>query len=155
LRKTLASLLIVTFLLAEALFGLSGKEVRYAGGTIAEIAPNAVGVLDLSDQAAVFTTKNGKAKVSMPYAAIQSLEYGQKAGRHVAAAVIISPLFLFSKKRKHFLTIEFIDAESKKQGAVFELSKGIVSRTLDTLGARSGKKVEYESDEARKYAEKH
>lgn len=155
MRKTLAMLLLFVLLLPEVLLGVSGKQVRYAGGTIAEIAQNAVGVLDLSDQAAVFTTKNGKAKVSMPYAAIHSLEYGQKAGRRVAAAVIISPLFLFSKKRKHFLTIEFTDADSKKQGAVFELSKGIVSRTLGTLETRTGKQIVYESDEARRYAEKH
>jgi len=69
-------------------------------------------------------------------------------------ALTVSILFIFSKKRKHFLTINFDDEAGKKQGAVFELSKGIVRETLRTLETNSGKKVEYESDDARKHAEK-
>jgi hypothetical protein len=64
---------------------------------------------------------------------------------------MVSPLALFSKKRKHYLTIGFTDADGKQQGAVFELGKDTVRSTLVTLEARSGKQVEYESDEAKKH----
>ena len=86
----------------------------------------------------------------MPYEKITSLEYGQKVGRRVGVAVAVTPLALFSKKRKHFLTLGFTDDQGKQQGSVFELSKGTVRTILSTLEARSGKKVEYESEEAKK-----
>lgn len=57
---------------------------------------------------------------------------------------------LFSKKRKHFVTIGYKDAEEKEQVAVFELGKDIVRTTLPILEARSGKKIEYQDEEARK-----
>lgn len=89
-------------------------------------------------------------KFEIPYAAIESLEYGQKAGRRVGIAITMSPLALFSKKRNHYLTISFKDAAGKDQAAVLELGKDIVRTTLTVVQARSGKDVEYQDDEARK-----
>jgi hypothetical protein len=57
---------------------------------------------------------------------------------------------LFSKKRKHFLTVGFKDEAGKQQAAVFELGKNVVRVTLASLEARTGQKIEYEDDEARK-----
>jgi hypothetical protein len=80
------------------------------------------------------------------------LEYGQKAGRRVGVALAVNPLFLFSKKRKHYLTVGFSDSAGQTQGAVLELGKKRVRAILDILETRSGKQVEYESEEARKHA---
>jgi hypothetical protein len=88
----------------------------------------------------------------IPYKTIQSLEYGQKAGRRVGVALAVSPLFLFSKKRKHFLSIAYLDEQGQKQGAVFELAKGTVRSALSTFETRSGKQIEYESEDAKKHA---
>ena len=62
----------------------------------------------------------------------------------------VGVLALFSKKRRHFLTIGYTDAAGKKQGAVFELAKGTIRSTLTKLEAKSGKQVEFESEEAKK-----
>ena len=155
MRRLLACLLIL-FLVSEAIASAAvrGKKVMYVGGTISTLSEKTEGVLNLAESSAVFTAKSGT-KLAIPYGKIESLEYGQKAGRRVGAAVVVSPLFLFSKKRKHFLTIGFEDEAGKKQGGVFELAKGIVRETLSTLETKSGKKVEYESDEARKHAQGH
>jgi hypothetical protein len=67
-------------------------------------------------------------------------------------AVAISPVLLFSKKRKHFVTIEFTDDANKSQAAVFEIGKDLVRGTLAALEAKTGKKIEYQDDEARKSA---
>ena len=129
-----------------------GKGAKYVGGTVTGMPENAEGQLDLArDDAAVFTAKSGQT-VSIMYKNVESLEYGQKAGRRVGVALAVSPLFLFSKKRKHFLSISFSDEQGRKQGAVFELAKGAVRDTLTTFETRSGKKIEYESEEARKHA---
>jgi hypothetical protein len=57
---------------------------------------------------------------------------------------------LFSKKRKHYLTIGYTDADAKQQVAVIELGKDIVRSTLPIIETRSGKKIEYQDQEARK-----
>ena len=154
MRRWIA-LLIVAGLLLEATAGAAvrSKSAKYVGGTLTGLAENTDGTFELGDAAAVFKAKKG-ATIAISYKQIDSLEYGQKAGRRLGLALTVSILFIFSKKRKHFLTINFDDEAGKKQGAVFELSKGIVRETLTTLETQSGKKVEYESDEARKHAEK-
>jgi hypothetical protein len=131
-----------------------GGDAMYVGGTIAGLTEKTEGKLDLAETAAVFAAKKG-AKVTIPYDKIQSLEYGQKAGRRVGLGIAISPLFLLSHKRRHFLTIGFVDEAGKQQGAVFELAKGMVQEALSVFETKSGKKVEYESEEARKHAGVH
>jgi hypothetical protein len=121
----------------------------YVGGTLSSIPEKAEGRLDLTGEAEL-KFKYKKVEVTIQYAKIESIEYGQKAGRRVGVALAVSPLALFSKKRKHYVTIGFTDDAGKKQGAVFELSKGKVRNVLNTLESRSGKKVEYESEEAKK-----
>ncbi len=154
--RPLVPLALMLCLLVEVSTGAAGggNNAKYVGGTIATLQENTDGRIELADNTAVFSAKKG-AKLSILYDKVESLEYGQKAGRRLGLGVAINPLFLLSKKRKHFLTIGFRDESGKTQGAVFELAKGIVRETLTTLETKSGKKTEYESDEARKYAEKH
>jgi hypothetical protein len=61
-------------------------------------------------------------------------------------------LALFSKKRKHYLTIGYKDADEKDQVAVIELGKDIVRVTLPIVEIRSGKKIEYQDEEAQNSA---
>jgi hypothetical protein len=61
---------------------------------------------------------------------------------------------LFSKKRRHYLTINFKNEEGKDQAVVFELGKDVTRTMIATLQARTGQKVEYEDDEARKAGNK-
>jgi hypothetical protein len=68
--------------------------------------------------------------------------------------IAVSPLFLFSKKRRHYLTIGYVDENNKQQGAVFELGKDIIHSTLTALESKTGKKIEYEDEEAKKSASK-
>ncbi len=138
----------------SAVAAVRGKAARYVGGTLAVFKEAVNGKWDMAESEVVFAAEKGGGIVSIPYAKIETIEYGQKAGRRVGAALMVSPLFLFSKKRKHFVSISFMDAEGKKQGAVFELAKNIVKESLMTLESKSGKKVEYESEEAKKYLEK-
>lgn len=153
MRRILLTIPLAVFVMVLPLEGaVRGHKAQYVGGTISEIPEKTDGELDLSSEAtALFTTKKGQ-KISIPYKNIESLEFGQKAGRRVGVALVVNPLFLFSKKRKHFLSIGFTDEQGRKQGAVFELAKGIVRSALSTFETRSGKKVEYESEEARKHA---
>ncbi len=126
-----------------------GSEVMYIGGTMTAVAEKTEGTLDVSgDKSAEFKSK--KSNFSIPFAKVTSLEYGQKAGRRVGAAIVVSPLLLLSKKRKHVLTIAFEDAAGTRQGVVLEVGKDHIRSIANTFETRSGKKLEYESEEAKK-----
>jgi hypothetical protein len=123
------------------------------------------GRLDTRDDNALVFVSDDKSfpgtTLSIPYDHIIDLEYGQKAGRRVGAAVATTVLLgpiglvaLLSKKRKHFLTIGYKDTDGKDQVVVLELGKDIIRTTLPIVETRSGKKVEYQDDEARKSANK-
>jgi len=132
-----------------AFAGLGSDKTRYVGGTENEIKDGAEGTVSAKDEKN-FLFSYGGSTLSVPYDQINDLEYGQKAGRRVGVAIMVSPLALFSKKRRHFLTLGWKDAQDKQHAAVFELGKDVVRTTITTLEARSGRKVEYEDDEARK-----
>lgn len=148
-----------------ALAGINSKKAAYQGGTTKDKdfagAKEAIeGMLITNDEKLLkFEYKlNKEAKVfTIPYDQFLDIEYGQKAGRRVGAAiataVLLSPIglfLLFSKKRKHFVTIGYKTEDGKEQVAIFELGKDIVRTTLPILEARSGKKIEYQDEEARK-----
>ena len=81
---------------------------------------------------------------------MNALEYGQKVDRRYFAAVLISPLFLLSKKREHFLTIGYSDEEGRQQAMIFRVNKADIRAMLVSLEARTGRKIEFQDDDARK-----
>src|SRR5262245_56246770 len=85
-------------------WAVDGDKAAYIGGTVAALKEKSEGTFSTTDAAAATFTVKKQAPISIPYDSIQSLEYGQKAGRRVAVAVMVSPLALFSKKRNHYLT---------------------------------------------------
>ena len=149
--KPTVALLIAALCLLEttALAGLGSDKAMYLGGTVSAIPEKTEGKSSTKDEK-VFVFESKKGKIVVPYDHIDSLEYGQKAGRRIGVAVVINPLFIFSKKRKHYLTLGWTDEEGKQQAAVFELGKEIIRVQLATLEARSGRKIEYQDEEARK-----
>ena len=147
-KRSLGLLLVLLSSFAWA--GIGSHDAAYMGGTVTDkVKEHAEGKALTTDPTNfVFDSKDGK--IEIPYSQIDSLEYGQKAGRRVGLGVVVSPLFLFSHKRRHYLTIGWTDANKKQQAAVFELGKSIIRPTLRTLEEKSGKKVEYQDAEARK-----
>ncbi len=149
--KRIVAVFLLLGLLSPTLFaGVGSHNAVYVGGTVSSIKVGVEGKVSSDDEKLyVFTYKEGDLKI--PYDRVEGLEYGQKAGRRLGLALTISPWLLLSKKRKHFLTISWKDANDKDQAAVLELGKDIVRVQLATIQARTGRKVEYQDDEARKY----
>lgn len=150
--RFVASALLVAFVTQAALFAVGGKKAEYIGGTVAGLPEKTEGKLDTTHETTLTFTpdKKERAALAIPYASIKEIEYGQKAGRRVGVAIFISPLALFSKKRKHFLTLSYDDANGKEQAAVLELGKDIIRTTLTIVETRSGKDITYQDEEARK-----
>lgn len=130
-------------------FEKTGSRVSYLGGTLAQFARGSDGALDAIDQDYfVFWTR--KQNLRVPYPRINMLEYGQKVGRRVAMAVLISPMFVLSKKRQHYLTLGYQDDDGKQQALVFRVDKSDIRTVLVTLEARTGLKVQYQDEDARR-----
>lgn len=127
----------------------NGIRAQFIGGTLAGVAPKSTARLDLSDTETL-VLKCSAGDVRIPYARVNTLEYGQNVSRRYAAAVLISPVLLLSKSRKHFVTLGFEDADHKQQALVFRIEKGDIRTVLTGLEARTGRRVEYQDDEARK-----
>lgn len=127
----------------------AGGRAAYIGGTLAHLPPKAEGRIRTADQKTfVFETEG--ARVQMPYDSINLLEYGQQAGRRYIMAIVISPILLLAKTRKHFLTVAYRDEEGRQQAMVFQLHKSDVRAVLAGLEARTGLRVEFQDGEARK-----
>ncbi len=125
------------------------NHAEYIGGTVATLDVGQSGALDLTDaHYLAFYTKNGQVRV--PYNQIELLEYGQKVDRRLLLAIALSPMFLLSKQHKHFLTVGFKDEDGNHQAMLFRVDKNAIRTALVSLEARTGLKVQYQDDEARK-----
>jgi hypothetical protein len=138
------------FLLAVLLTAREpGYRTQFVGGTLPMIRAKSTARLDLgSTDAMVF--RCGEIELRVVYQKINSLEYGQSVSRRYAEAVLISPILLLSKSRKHFVTIGYVDPEGKQQALVLRVEKGDIRPVLSSLEARSGRRIEYQDGEARK-----
>jgi hypothetical protein len=87
----------------------------------------------------VFYSKNARWRV--PYDKINLIEYGQKVDRRYLAVVLVSPLFLLSKKLDHFLNVGNEDEESRQPAMIFKVGKDDIRAILVSLEARTGRRV--------------
>lgn len=147
MKRPLSIVLFVCFCFVGLGAGVDEKKTMYVGGTISSIKEQTEGVSSTSDEK-VFLFDYEKGKLQIPYDRIESLEYGQKVGRRGG----IVSRWVITKKRKHFLTISYKDESGQEQAAVLELGKDIVRLTLAALEARSGRKIQYQDEDARKSA---
>jgi hypothetical protein len=142
-----ASLLL--FLAPMLLAADRGGRAQYVGGTVEQFRGG--------DDGAIFTTHRSqlffvtkRTRLAVPYENINLIEYGQKVSRRYVMSVLVSPLLMMAKSRKHFLTVGYTDAEGKQQAIVLRVDKDDIRATLASLEARTGIKVTYQDEEARK-----
>ena len=124
-------------------------KVEYIGGTAPKITAGTSGAITVNDTR-YFAFYSRKTNVRVAYDKINLLEYGQTVGRRLDLAIIISPAFLLVKKRKHFLTVGYTDEDGKQQALVFRVDKNDIRAMLASLEARTGQRVQYQDEEARK-----
>jgi hypothetical protein len=124
-------------------------KAEYIGGTAPRIAAGTSGAIAVND-IRYFAFYSRKSNTRVAYDKINLLEYGQTVGRRLDLAIIISPAFLLVKKRKHFLTVGYTDEDGKQQALVFRVDKSDIRATLASLEARTGQRVQYQDEEARK-----
>ena len=150
MRRLVAATLLLAVAVTPAAFAIDKDKAMYVGGT-ANVAPKAEGTLATSDpDKLMFVAEKGGGMIEIPWKRIDEAEYGQKVGRRWKTAIFLSPAALFSKGRKHYLTISYKDKKDEMQSAVFELGKELVRTTLTVVETRSGRKITYQDEEAAK-----
>jgi hypothetical protein len=142
-----AAALFLTFPLLAG--SLAGAQAEYVGGTITALPPRSIGIILTGDsRSLVFQTRQTVLRI--PYARVNQLEYGQKVDRRYLEAILISPLFVLAKRRAHFLTVGYQTEESQQEALVFRVEKGDIRAVLVSLEAKTGLRVTYQDEEARK-----
>lgn len=139
---------ILLFVASALALAESSASVEYVGGTVPGMASASGRLILTGDKYLVFKTKTGDLKINYDHVSV--LEYGQQVNRRYIMAVAISPFFLLSKKRKHFLTLGYADAQGRQQAMVLRVDKDDVRAVLAGLEAKTGRKVIYQDFESRK-----
>ena len=118
------------------------------GTTVPDFPSKCDVVIDVTgSEEMLFVTR--RLTLHVPYDKVNVVEYGQHVGRRYIEAVLLSPLFLLSKTRKHYLTVDYTDANGRQQAVVMEVHKGDIRLVLAELEARTGRRIEYTDDDAR------
>lgn len=141
--------LIPTLILGLASAAAAQTSVEYVGGTASELVAGTHGSMALSDDR-YLAVYSGKLQMRVAYDHVNLIEYGQQVARRLALALVISPVFLLSKSRQHYLTIGYSGEDGKQQAMVFHVDKNSIRPTLAGLEARTGLKVQYQDEQARK-----
>jgi hypothetical protein len=145
-KRYLLVLLVLSPLLQA---GDTGTRVLYVGGTVPGVHNKSGVRIDLQQDDAI-RLSTGANSFQVPYKDVNTLEYGLRVSRRYVEAVLISPLFLVAKKKTHFLTIGYTDPEGRQQAIILQVGKEEIRPLLVSLEARTGRRVEYQDDEARK-----
>jgi hypothetical protein len=149
-KKSVVALVAVSILWTSPASALGKGKAAYMGGTISTIEDKAEGPVEFkNEERLIFMPKKGST-LEIPWAAIEDVEYGQKAGRRVVMAVVLTPWALFSKNRKHYVTFSWKDSAGKDQAVVLQFDKNDIRPALAIIKARTGKEITYQDEEARK-----
>ena len=70
--------------------------------------------------------------------------------RRWRSAILLSPLALFSKAKKHFVTITYQDKDKVEQAVVLEFDKDDIRMVLASLKARTLQTIVMQDEEAKK-----
>jgi hypothetical protein len=129
---------------------------QYVGGTAPRVDTGTSGAIDVSDPH-YFAFYAKKAQVRVAYDHIDVLEYGQKVDRRILTAALVTlanpaagMLLMLGKSRSHYLTVGYTDEDGSHQALVFRVDKNGIRATLASLEARTGVRIEYQDEEARK-----
>ena len=144
-RRMVAGMLAVTLawtpvsLLADGRFAKANLVVPKDDGKAQELE----GALVSDSRAKQLRFENGgRATVEIPYDRIKGLLYERAAKPRYGMGLLLAWPLLFTKSKKHFVTVQYTDASGAGKFEIIRLDKGNVTMALATLEADTGIKVE-------------
>jgi hypothetical protein len=141
----------VLVMVSQTAWAVGSNKVKYMGGTTGSVPEKAEGRVDVTDAAnMVFMAEKG-GTVKVPWQKVNGIEYGQRVSRRWKTAIFLTPWAVFSKGRKHMVTLSYQDDAGTDQAAVFEFGKDVYRTALASLKAKSGQQIVCQDAEARKH----
>lgn len=144
----------LTFALVAALaapaFAVKKGQAKYIGGTTKLVTEGAEGPIDLTNEKRMTFLPKNSGTVEIPWDRVSQLEYGQKVARRWRSAILLSPIALFHKARKHFVTITYQDKDKAEQAMVLEFDNDDIRMVLASLKARTLQTIVMQDEEAKK-----
>jgi hypothetical protein len=89
-----------------------------------------------------FLDEKGVSALSILDDKIKSMLYEKTSKPRYAEAILISPFFLFTHSKKHFLTIQYTDDGGQGKFALIHMDKGNARDIVAAAEAETGKRVE-------------
>lgn len=132
--KKMIALAILTVSLYSA--AVDTGQVAYVGGTVPALKEGTLGRLDTSLETALNFEYSG-AKVSIPFAGIDSFEYTQQRARHLGVLPTIAVGLFKHLQYRHFFRIAYHGEDNSSQVAVFEVPKQMPRSLLAVLQTRA------------------
>jgi len=89
-----------------------------------------------------FLQESGSPAVTFKYDAIKTITYEKASKPRMAEAVLISPLFLLSPSKKHYMTFQYTDDGGESNYAIIRLDKNNAREAVACAEAQTRKRVE-------------
>jgi hypothetical protein len=97
---------------------------------------------DKDKKSVEFFDEKGVSVLSISNDKIKSMIYEKTSRPRYAEAILISPFFLFTHSKKHFLTIQYTDMGGQGKFAMIHMDKGNARDIVAAAEAETGKTVE-------------
>ena len=98
--------------------------------------------LDSTKKTVEFVDKHGAVDFSIPNAAIKGLHYERTSRPRYAEGLLIAWPLLFTKSKKHYLTIQYADAAGAGQFVILQMDKSNYQQILAVAEAQTGVRVD-------------
>ncbi len=145
--KRVLALVTLLLLAAGLVWAQNHTDAMYLKGRVKELPRKKLGKLDVSDAEVLqFTWQKGTWKV--PFAHIKTVYVS--LSRRTALVELGIPAV---RKRKLLLSLNLTDEQGRNRNCVFFLPRGSTREFIRELETKSGRRVIYESAEARKATE--
>ncbi len=140
------SLMVAAWMLAGEIHGQDFERAQFlqlpAAGETKSLQVEGSLHFDDKTRGLVFTAKSGREMFSTPFTAIRTLTYERAARPRYWLGVLVARQFLFTREKKHFLTIQY-GPEGSGQYALLRLHKNNFRHVLAMLESVTGKKIEH------------
>jgi hypothetical protein len=146
-RNAVASMALLSVFATEAFAEEKFACAEYfqatpAGQKKAEAGVKGTLIFDGNSKKVEFLNPKGAAAFSINYDAIRSMQYERTGQPRYLAAVVISPAFLLTRAKKHYLTIAYNDQSGEAHSVIVRLNKRNARKAVATATAQTSKSVE-------------
>ena len=140
MKRIIATLLLCLLTIEPLAFaGIGSDVIMYVGGTENQIKGGAEGKSSERDEKNfVFHYKGGS--LSIPYDQVNDLEYGQKAGRRLGVAIMVTPLAHLFRKRENTLSVSAGKTSRTSSTRQCSTGQGTVRNVPSSLSRRTGRR---------------